>query len=141
MGPLPSYPPVPDPHFSFSATTRYYIERHTPTRDITYHTNPAEFMNHPVIGPELVRDGVDLKVEYQKAKESKDSKEKEKKVKRGPNMVKFGAGVERTHVTGVYTQCRRGHGIHPGGAYHPPNSGSAHSEAFVRLSEGMGPSY
>ncbi|KAF5387387.1 hypothetical protein D9757_005725 [Collybiopsis confluens] len=101
-------PPVPDPHYSFSPTTRYFMERHTPTRDVTYHINPTEFMNHPVLGPELVRDGLDLKVEYQKAKDSKGSKEKEKNIKRGPNMAKLEAGIERTYVNEVYSLCRRG---------------------------------
>jgi DnaJ homolog subfamily B member 12 len=90
-------PPVPDPNFSFTPTTRYFMERHTPTRDVIYHINPSEFMNHPVIGPELVREGVDLK-----AKNGKKEK------KRGPNMAKFEASVERTYATEVYHQCRHG---------------------------------
>ncbi|KAJ3784829.1 hypothetical protein GGU10DRAFT_434969 [Lentinula aff. detonsa] len=121
-----STPPVPDPNFSFAPTTRYYMERHTPTRDVIYHINPTEFMNHPAIGPELVRDGVDLKAEYQRAKELKkkeqkpeEKEEKEEKqesgkddgktkLKRGPRMAKFEEGVERTYITEVWTQCRRG---------------------------------
>ncbi|KAJ4475070.1 hypothetical protein J3R30DRAFT_3294923 [Lentinula aciculospora] len=86
-------PPVPDPNFSFAPTTRYYMERHTPTRDVIYHINPMEFMNHPVIGPELVRDGVDLKADYQK---------------RSPHLEKFEESVERTYISEVWTQCRRG---------------------------------
>ncbi|KAJ3928546.1 MAG: hypothetical protein NXY57DRAFT_964441 [Lentinula lateritia] len=118
-------PPVPDPNFSFSSTSRYHLERHTPTRDVIYHINPAEFMHHPVLGPELVRDGVDLKAEYQKVKKEKESKKKEQteerkekpkdeeekektKVKRGPHMTKFEDGVERAYISEVWTQCRRG---------------------------------
>ncbi|KAJ3721233.1 hypothetical protein C8R42DRAFT_721957 [Lentinula raphanica] len=123
-------PPIPDPNFSFVPTNRYYMERHTPTRDVIYHINPTEFMNHPVIGPELIRDGVDLKAEYQKAakelknkeqkqeeqEEQKEQKEKEgngkgnvkSKVKRGPHMARFEEGVEKTYISEVWAQCRRG---------------------------------
>lgn len=106
-------PPVPDPHFAFTPTTRYFMERHTTARDIVYHINPTEFMNHPVIGPELVREGVDLKVEYQKSVKN-DNKEGEKekakakaKVKRGPNMAKLEDTIERTYISDVWNQCRR----------------------------------
>ncbi|KAJ3763826.1 hypothetical protein EV360DRAFT_32763 [Lentinula raphanica] len=85
-------PPIPDPNFSFVPTNRYYMERHTPTRDVIYHINPTEFMNHPVIGPELIRDGGNVK----------------SKVKRGPHMAKFEEGVEKTYISEVWAQCRRG---------------------------------
>ncbi|KAF9073300.1 hypothetical protein BDP27DRAFT_1445192 [Rhodocollybia butyracea] len=113
-------PPVPDPNFSFSPTSRYPMERHTATRDVTYHINPTEFMNHPVLGPELVRDGVDLKVEYQKVKKEKESKKEEEskpeketekgktQVKRGPHMKRFEKDVEQVYIQQVWTQCRRG---------------------------------
>jgi len=103
-------PPVPDPNFTFTPTTRYYMERHTSTRDVTYHINPAEFMNHPVIGPELVRDGVDLKAEYNRLKNEKEGKGEKKgkgKVKRGPNLAKLEDNIERTYMSEVYNQCRR----------------------------------
>jgi len=88
-------PPVPDPRFSWESTQRYDTARHTAARGVSYHTNALEVMNHPVIGPEFRRQGVDLK------------KYKAEDIKSGPELAKFEAGVERTYINEVYAQCRR----------------------------------
>ncbi|KAJ7577042.1 hypothetical protein C8J56DRAFT_972183 [Mycena floridula] len=91
-----STPPVPDPMFAFTPTTRYNVARHTRPHGITYHINPAEFMNHPVIGPELVKEGVDLR------------KASNLDFARGPAVTKFEGQVERVYSQEIYSLCQRG---------------------------------
>ncbi|EEB90592.1 hypothetical protein MPER_11179 [Moniliophthora perniciosa FA553] len=90
-------PPVPDPHYSFTPNTRYNMERHTSGRGVAYHINPMEFMNHPVIGPELQRQGIDLK-----------KQDTASKINPGPALSQFEKGVERNFFTQVYALCQRG---------------------------------
>ncbi|THV02466.1 DnaJ-domain-containing protein [Dendrothele bispora CBS 962.96] len=88
-------PPVPDPRFSFEASSRYDTARHTAARGVNYHTNAVEVLNHPIIGAEFRRQGVDMK------------KYKAEDIKSGPELAKFEASVERTYVNDIYAQCRR----------------------------------
>ncbi|KAF5350228.1 hypothetical protein D9758_007789 [Tetrapyrgos nigripes] len=88
-------PPILDPRFSFEASSRYDTPRHTASKGVNYHVNAIEVMNHPTIGAELRRQGIDLK------------KGKGQDIKPGPELAKFEAGVERTYINAVYTDCRR----------------------------------
>lgn len=51
-----STPSVPDPRFSFEASSRYNMKRTTQSLGVQYHVNSAEFSRHP-IAAELARSG------------------------------------------------------------------------------------
>lgn len=95
-----STPPIPDPAYSWSSSSRYNVERHTAAHDVKYHINAREFMEHPAIGPELIRQGIDLR----------KSNAMPENAKLGPALAKFEATVERYYSHDVYTQCQRGPG-------------------------------
>lgn len=80
-----SSPPTPDPHFSFSRTSRYNVERSTAGLGIKYHVNGAEFSGHP-IAAELAR------------------ADKQPR----PALEKFEHTVERVYTQDLYTKCQRG---------------------------------
>lgn len=61
-----------------------------------YHVNAGEFMNHPVIGAELAKEGVDVR------------KASAAVAKRGPAVSKFEGAVERVYQQHLYTQCQHG---------------------------------
>lgn len=90
-------PPIPDPRYSFVGTSRYNIQRQTGGLGVRYHVNAGEFMTHPVIGPELLREGVDLR---------KNSVVQE--TKKGAAVTKFEGNVEQYYKQDMYTQCQRG---------------------------------
>jgi len=52
-------------------------------------------MDHPVIGPELIREGVDLR------------KSAAQEFVRGPAVSKFEGHIERQYSQEVYSQCQR----------------------------------
>ncbi|KAL0576270.1 Chaperone protein dnaJ [Marasmius crinis-equi] len=99
-------PPVPDPRYSFQSSPRYPMERHTYGRGVKYHINPEQVMAHPVIGPELHRQGVDLRKTSTK-KDEKNTKQDEK-TKPGPALSQFETNVERTYINEVYVLCQQG---------------------------------
>ena len=128
---LPSFfttPPVPDPRFAYSATSRYTTEMETGGLGIPYYVNPKEFSNHPVIGVELAKEGVKIgrvveeRVVETPADSTKDGdKEKDtqrqsktrkvvrgKGKKRGPALRKFEDTVERHYTQELYSRCQRG---------------------------------
>ncbi|KAF9266944.1 DnaJ-domain-containing protein [Marasmius fiardii PR-910] len=92
-------PPVPHPRYSFQPTSRYSTERHTLGKGVKYHINPSEVMNHPVIGPELQREGIDLKQRNGK---------KDEKVQLGPAFSEFEKSIENSYINEVYMLCQRG---------------------------------
>jgi len=92
---------------------------------IHYFVNPTEFSNHPVIGPELAREGVKLgrvideiippsETEQTTKEIQQGSNPKTRKVvrgkgkKRGPALKKFEDKVERVYTQDLYSQCRQG---------------------------------
>lgn len=84
------------------------MERQTGNLGVKYHVNSAEFMSHPVIGPELARDSVDLgKIQKTNGKAGKEDV-KERKQKRGAALTKFESSVERIYTQDLYGQCQRG---------------------------------
>ena len=124
---LPSFfatPPVPDPRFAYSATTRYTTEMETGGLGIPYYVNPTEFSNHPVIGAELAKEGVKVeRVVEERVVEMAEDRNKEKDTqrqsktrkvvrgkgkKRGPALRKFEDTVDRLYTQDLYSRCQRG---------------------------------
>lgn len=84
-------PPIPDPHFSFTASQRYNTERHTTGLGIRYHVNNVEFSQHPHISAELA------------AQNSGSSNP------RGVAALRrFEGHIERLYTQDLYNQCQRG---------------------------------
>lgn len=77
---------TPDPHFSFTPSQRYNVERHTSGLGIKYHVNGPEFSGHPTIAAELAR----------------------AQSGNAPELRRFETDVERTYTRELYTQCQRG---------------------------------
>lgn len=77
-------PPLPDPHFSFSPSPRYNVERHTGKLGVKYHVNAAEFSGHP-IAAELARN----------------------ENKPGPELYRFEKNVENVYTRELYGRCQR----------------------------------
>ncbi|TRM65604.1 hypothetical protein BD626DRAFT_489299 [Schizophyllum amplum] len=95
---LPSWfstPPVPDPHYSFTASQRYNMERTTPSLGVKYHVNPGEFAGHPIIGVELAKEGLDVR------RAPPDHA-------RGPALRRFESSVDTQWTKEIYAQCQRG---------------------------------
>jgi len=86
--------PVPDPRFSFQASSRFNVERQTHGLGVSYHVNNGEFMSHPVIGAELARQQADAN--------------NQAAAKRGPVLQQFENNVDRAYTQELYTQCQRG---------------------------------
>ncbi|KIY62255.1 DnaJ-domain-containing protein [Cylindrobasidium torrendii FP15055 ss-10] len=82
--------PVPDPHFAFTQTARYNVERVTPGLNVKYFVNPSDLNSHSVIGPEL-------------AKQKGLNQEKA-----GRAVAKFERKVELHWTEEMYTECKRG---------------------------------
>jgi DnaJ homolog subfamily B member 12 len=91
-------PPIPDPHYSFVGTARYSVPQHTDNLGITYHINAGEFMSHPAIGAELLRQGVDLR----------KSNTPVEKGKKGPAFTKFEQNVDHVYKDRLIRECRAG---------------------------------
>ncbi|KAI0061012.1 DnaJ-domain-containing protein [Artomyces pyxidatus] len=81
-----STPPVPDPRFSFSASTRYNVQRETHGLGVPYHVNAAEFSGHP-IAAELARTPKD---------------------KTPSALHRFEDNVDRAYTQETYALCQRG---------------------------------
>jgi len=114
-----SSPPVPDPRFSFSPTTKYHTEMESGHLGIHYYVNPSEFNNHPVIGAEMAKEGVkagwvvDEPVVKEDGQTDKREPETRKVVRgkgkaRGPALKGFEDTVERVYTNDLYSQCQRG---------------------------------
>ncbi len=111
-----SSPPVPDPRFSFSPTTKYNTEMESGNFGIHYFVSPSEFSNHPVIGAEMAKDGVKAGwvVDEPVAKDDGQTDADTRKVvrgkgkARGPALKKFEDTVERVYTNDLYSQCQRG---------------------------------
>jgi len=74
----------PDPHFSFSPSARFNLQRQTTGLGIPYHVNSAEFKSHP-IAAELARNGGTH-----------------------PHLKRFEEHVDRAYTQDMYNQCQRG---------------------------------
>ena len=126
---LPSFfatPPVPDPRFAYSATTRYNMEMETGGLGIHYYVNPTEFSNHPVIGAEFAKEGVKIGRAEEQVVEAPDSAKdgdkgkdgrgqskirktaRGKGKKRGPALQRFEERVDRLYTQDLYSHCQRG---------------------------------
>jgi len=79
-----SMPTTPDPHVSFSTSSRFNVERRTAGLGVKYHVNSAEFTGHP-IGAELARDKTG-----------------------GPLLKTFERKIERDYTQSLLNDCRRG---------------------------------
>ncbi|OCH87519.1 DnaJ-domain-containing protein [Obba rivulosa] len=77
--------PTPDPHFSFTPSARYNVERHTGGLGVPYHVNAAEFGGHP-IAAELAR-GASTP---------------------GPELRRFEKSIENAFTRELYGRCQRG---------------------------------
>ncbi|TFK62999.1 DnaJ-domain-containing protein [Pluteus cervinus] len=94
-----SSPPVPDPHFAFTGSSRFNVELATASHGVKYHVNGKDFMSHPVIGPELARQGIDI---------TKLATTQDGKTQRGQALSKFEVSVEKHYAQDLYLQCQRG---------------------------------
>ncbi|KAJ7623172.1 hypothetical protein FB45DRAFT_837172 [Roridomyces roridus] len=97
-----STPPVPDPRFSWTGTSRYSTERQTGGMGVKYHVDPHEVMRHPVIGAELAREGID----WRKLTAVKDTADKQQRP--GPALASFELNVDRTYTQKLYHECHAG---------------------------------
>jgi DnaJ homolog subfamily B member 12 len=75
---------TPDPHFSFSKSARYNVERTTGGLGIKYHVNSAEFSGHP-IAAELARN-----------------------TQQTPELRRYENTIERVYTQDLYAKCQRG---------------------------------
>jgi len=105
-----STPPVPDPRYSFTGTSRYNAHLETGSLGVSYYVNPSEFTSHPVIGPELAKDGIKIGKHGEEKRDGKadGAKVKGKGKKRGPAVTKFEETVERTYTHELYADCQNG---------------------------------
>lgn len=76
---------TPDPHFAFSPTSRYNVERETSNLGIRYHVNGPEFLNHPKIAADLAAGSL----------------------RRGSTLSRFESNVEHVYTQDRYADCRR----------------------------------
>ncbi|KAL4062604.1 hypothetical protein J3A83DRAFT_4310586 [Scleroderma citrinum] len=76
---------TPDPHFAFSQSPRYNVERQTNNLHIKYHVNGPEFYNHPKIAADLATGSL----------------------RRGSTLMRFENNVEQIYTQDRYTDCRR----------------------------------
>lgn len=90
-------PPIPDPRASFSPSARYNLQKETAHHGIKYYINPNEFMNHPSIGPELVKQGIDLKTYTDQVV-----------FKGGPVLTQFEKNLEQLYKQDLYSLCQMG---------------------------------
>jgi len=79
--------PPPDPHFSFTSTNRFSVERRTAGLGVKYHVNGPEFSAHPQIAADLASLSAG---------------------KRGAALSRFEGTVERTYTQDLYVQCQKG---------------------------------
>ena len=105
-----STPPVPDPRFSFDGTPKYNGKMETGGLGIPYFVNPSEFSSHPIIGPELAKEGLKI---GEKGIEKRDGTTTEANLNgkgkvRGPALAKFEDGVDHMYTRELYAQCQRG---------------------------------
>ncbi|KAK1232143.1 Chaperone protein dnaJ [Marasmius sp. AFHP31] len=101
-------PPVPDPRYSFQPSTRYPMARQTAGRGVKYHIDPHQVMSHPVIGPELQRQGIDLRKPNTDTKKDDKSTKPDDKMKPGTAFSQFENNVERSYINEVYALCQQG---------------------------------
>lgn len=96
----------PDPVYSFAPSARYNVPQFTGDLGIQYHINPSEVMKHPVIGPELIREGYDLN-----KKDATTGKPPQilrgKGQPRTPALSKFEKSVETRYTNQLYAHCQK----------------------------------
>ncbi|KAJ2934842.1 hypothetical protein H1R20_g2257, partial [Candolleomyces eurysporus] len=103
-------PSVPDPRYSFGVTPRHTGRIETGGLGIPYFVNPSEFSSHPIIGPELAKDGLKVGkdgIEKRDGTTTEDKLNGKGKV-RGPALAKFEDGVDKVYTHDLYVQCQRG---------------------------------
>lgn len=96
-------PPVPDPRFSWTKSSRFNTERHTGGLGVPYHVNADEIMRHPVIGGELASAGLDWR-KLTAVKESADNRPP----RAGPALATFEKTVDNTYTHQLYSECQAG---------------------------------
>jgi DnaJ homolog subfamily B member 12 len=102
-------PPVPDPRFSFSGTQKYSAQMETGKLGIRYFVSPPEFTTHPVIGPELAKEGIKVGAQGEQWRdEKKTEKVSGKGKRRGPAVAKFEDTVEQTYTQDLVHKCQAG---------------------------------
>jgi DnaJ family protein B protein 12 len=84
-----STPSVPDPRFSFEASTRFNLKRTTQALGVQYHVNSAEFSRHP-IAAEIARSG------------QSDGPQSV------PSLRRFEENVDQAFTRETYAVCQRG---------------------------------
>ena len=78
-------PPVPDPLFQFTRTSRFDFERQTDNLHINYYVNSRDFHAHPKIAADLAVG----------------------QYRRGSALSRFESNVEQVYTQSVWTQCQR----------------------------------
>ena len=89
---LLSSPPIPDPYFSFTPSSRFNTERHTGALGIRYHVNNQEFMGHPQIAADVAAARI-AGVSHGR---------------RGPALSRFENFIERAYVQDLDLNCQVG---------------------------------
>ncbi|KAF7308841.1 J domain-containing protein [Mycena kentingensis (nom. inval.)] len=97
-----STPPVPDPRFSWSHTSKYSTERQTSDMGTKFFVDANDVMRHPVIGAELTRDGID----WRKLTSVTDGTGKT--AKPGPAVAKFERTVDHAWIQQLSSDCQLG---------------------------------
>lgn len=77
-------PPVPDPRFQFTKTSRFDVERQTANLHINYYVNSHDFHAHPKIAADLAAGPY----------------------RRGSALARFESSIEQVYTQSLYTQCQ-----------------------------------
>ena len=80
-----STPPVPDPGFHFTKTSRYDLERQTNNLHINYYVNSRDFYGHPNIAADVAAG----------------------QHRRGSALSRFESNIEQVYTQTLYAQCQR----------------------------------
>ncbi|KAG9313073.1 hypothetical protein JVU11DRAFT_6513 [Chiua virens] len=78
-------PPIPDPQFHFTQTSRFDLERQTNNLHINYYVNSRNFYSHSKIAAELAAG----------------------QNRRGSALSRFESNIEQVYTQSLYTQCQR----------------------------------
>lgn len=77
-------PPVPDPGYKFTRTSRFDLERQTGNLHINYYVNSRDFHAHPKIAADVAAG----------------------QYRRGSALSRFESNIEQVYTQNLYTQCQ-----------------------------------
>ncbi|KAJ7170503.1 hypothetical protein C8R43DRAFT_1059863 [Mycena crocata] len=97
-------PPVPEPRFAWTSTSRYKTGRQTGGLRVNYYVDANEVMRHPTIGAELAREGIDWRT-LTAVKDSPENRQHQP----GPALTRFESNVDKAYTQKLYSECQAGH--------------------------------